>query len=117
MGLSRFIRGCIMVFCLSMIVTNAAAQQESKEYVPMERQAGKDVVWLPTAQALVETYGVKTDAATGKEVRERYAALVEQEAGNRVAPPRYGPAAGALLEAYAAAGLRPPLSGLPQSEK
>jgi dipeptidyl-peptidase-3 len=28
-----------------------------------------------SAQALVETYGVKTDAATGKEVRERYAAL------------------------------------------
>ena len=36
----------------------------------------------------------------------RFRAEVESEPGNRCAPPVYGPAAGALLEAYAAAGLR-----------
>lgn len=50
-------------------------------------------------------------------LRERYRALVEAEAGNRCGPPVYGPAAGALLEAYAAAGLAPPLTGLPGFER
>lgn len=35
-------------------------------------------------------------------------------AGPEVAPPLYGPAAGALIEAYRAAGLAPALSGLPE---
>jgi len=34
---------------------------------------------------------------------------VEMEEGNRCRPPRYGPAEGALLEAYRAAGLNPVL--------
>jgi tRNA/tmRNA/rRNA uracil-C5-methylase (TrmA/RlmC/RlmD family) len=37
-----------------MIATLGVAQEQGKEYVPMERQSGKDVVWLPTAQGLVE---------------------------------------------------------------
>ena len=45
---------------------------------------------------------------------ERYRQLVELEEGARCGPPVYGPAAGALLEAYAAAGLRPRLSDLPE---
>jgi N-acetylglucosamine kinase-like BadF-type ATPase len=40
----------------------------------------------------------------------RYRALLELEEGNRIGPPAYGPAAGALLEAYRAVGLRPQLS-------
>ncbi|MGA2594324.1 MAG: BadF/BadG/BcrA/BcrD ATPase family protein [Bryobacteraceae bacterium] len=44
---------------------------------------------------------------------ERYRYLVELEDGNRAGPPEYIPAAGALLEAYRAAGLRPRLSQLP----
>lgn len=40
---------------------------------------------------------------------ERFRFLVEMEQGNRVAPPLYGPAEGALLEAYRAAGIRPEL--------
>lgn len=48
---------------------------------------------------------------------ERFRALVELEEGNRVGPPVHGPAAGALLESYSAAGLRPALSGLPELEK
>ena len=47
---------------------------------------------------------------------ERYRALVELEDGNRTGPPEYGPAAGALIEAWRAAGLRPALSNLPEIE-
>jgi N-acetylglucosamine kinase-like BadF-type ATPase len=40
------------------------------------------------------------------------------EQGNQhLRPPRYGPAAGALIEAYAAAGLHPTLSQVPDIEK
>jgi N-acetylglucosamine kinase-like BadF-type ATPase len=48
---------------------------------------------------------------------ERYRLLVEMEEGNTVAPPRYGPAAGALIEAYRAAGIRPVISNVPEAEK
>ena len=41
---------------------------------------------------------------------ERYRTLVALEEGNHVGPPAYGPAAGALLEAYRSAGLRLQLS-------
>ena len=37
-----------------------------------------------------------------------------EEWGGRCGPPVYGPAAGALLEAYGAAGMRPPLTQLPE---
>ncbi len=40
-------------------------------------------------------------------VRERFRRLVEADAGTRCGPPRHGPAAGALLEAYRAVGLNP----------
>ena len=45
---------------------------------------------------------------------ERFRALLELEEGNRCAPALYGPAAGALLEAYRAAGLAPTLSNVPE---
>jgi N-acetylglucosamine kinase-like BadF-type ATPase len=47
-------------------------------------------------------------------LRERFRMLVEMEDGNRCAPPVYGPAAGALLEAYRAVGLRPALTNVPE---
>ena len=43
-------------------------------------------------------------------VLERFRLAVELEAGNRCSPPRHGPAEGALLEAYRAAGLSPDLT-------
>lgn len=46
-------------------------------------------------------------------VLERFRTLVSMEAGNNVAPPIYGPAAGALLEAYRAAGIRCTLTNVP----
>lgn len=48
---------------------------------------------------------------------ERFVTLVELEEGTRCAPPEFGPAAGALLEAYRAAGVRATLTGLPAEEK
>ncbi|MBI3682688.1 MAG: ATPase [Acidobacteria bacterium] len=50
-------------------------------------------------------------------VRERFRMLVELAEGNQVTPPVYGPAAGALLEAYRAAKLDVQLSDVPESEK
>ena len=48
---------------------------------------------------------------------ERFRALLERDGRASVAPPKHGPAAGALLEAYRMAGLGLQLSGLPESEK
>jgi SAM-dependent methyltransferase len=52
----RFARWLMLTVCLSMIATVALAQAQPRqgEYQPVERQDGKDVVWLPTAQALVD---------------------------------------------------------------
>jgi N-acetylglucosamine kinase-like BadF-type ATPase len=47
---------------------------------------------------------------------ERFRMLVELEDGNRVVPPQYGPATGALIEAYAAAGLKPALVNVPREK-
>jgi N-acetylglucosamine kinase-like BadF-type ATPase len=44
---------------------------------------------------------------------ERFRLLVELEDGNSVTAPMYGPATGALLEAYSAVGLQPPLENVP----
>ncbi len=47
-------------------------------------------------------------------VRERFRALTELEEGNHCGPPVFGPAAGALLQAYQAAGLDPVLKNVPE---
>jgi N-acetylglucosamine kinase-like BadF-type ATPase len=50
-------------------------------------------------------------------LRERFRLLVELEDGNRVIAPQYGPAVGALIEAYSAAGLRVAITGSADAEK
>jgi len=50
-------------------------------------------------------------------LRERFRRIVELSDGNRTGAPLYGPSAGALLEAYRAAGLGPTLSEVPELEK
>lgn len=50
-------------------------------------------------------------------VLERFRLLVELDDGNRCSAPAYGPAAGALIEAFRAAGLSPQLHDVPQFEK
>lgn len=44
---------------------------------------------------------------------EKFRTLIEREKGNQFGPPVYGPAAGALLEAYRAAGVACTLSDVP----
>ena len=53
---SRFVRLRILTLCLSLIaiVVFAQAALGGEEYTPREGQEGKDVIWLPTAQALVD---------------------------------------------------------------
>lgn len=50
-------------------------------------------------------------------ILERFRVLVELESANRVDPPVYGPAAGALIEAYRAVNADVSLSGVPEVEK
>jgi N-acetylglucosamine kinase-like BadF-type ATPase len=47
---------------------------------------------------------------------ERFQLLMELDEANRVAPPEYGPAAGALLEAYRIAGIQCRLQNLPEEK-
>ena len=53
---SRFVRQSIFVLCLLMIANAAGGQTRSRssEFVPTEGQAGKDVIWVPTSQTLVD---------------------------------------------------------------
>jgi hypothetical protein len=48
-------------------------------------------------------------------LRQHFQALIKNE-GNHVQPPLYGPAAGALIEAYRSAGLTVELSNVPEEK-
>lgn len=50
-------------------------------------------------------------------LKERFATLVSLNPANHYAAPRYGPASGALIEAWRLAGLSPTLEYLPAEEK
>lgn len=55
MRVSRFVRQSLFMLCLSMMVTGVFVQAAvSAEYEPQVGQEGKDVIWVPTAQALVD---------------------------------------------------------------
>jgi SAM-dependent methyltransferase len=50
-----FVRDTLLAVCLTLLFTCAPAQaQPAKPYEPSVGQEGKDVVWVPTPQALVE---------------------------------------------------------------
>src|SRR5215467_14332743 len=53
---SKSIRRTFFVLCLSMVAAAALAQtpQTKGQFEPQVGQAGKDVVWVPTPQALVD---------------------------------------------------------------
>jgi len=52
---SRFVRQSLLMLCLSIIATGVFAQAAaSAEYEPRVGQQGKDVIWLPTCQELVD---------------------------------------------------------------
>jgi precorrin-6B methylase 2 len=50
----RSIRQTAMAVCLSLVAATAVAQTKQKPYEPEVGQAGKDVVWVPTPQILVD---------------------------------------------------------------
>jgi precorrin-6B methylase 2 len=51
---SRFVRQSLLMLCLSMVSTGAFTQgAASAEHEPRVGQEGKDVIWLPTSQDLV----------------------------------------------------------------
>jgi N-acetylglucosamine kinase-like BadF-type ATPase len=83
----------------------AAAQQLAMLAASVRRQ-----LFEPGAAVIVAYIG---GVFRGELLSERFRMLVEMEEGNRCAPPVYGPAAGALLEAYRAVGLRPRLTNVP----
>jgi precorrin-6B methylase 2 len=52
----QFFRSIVVVTAISLVTTTAGAQQTAtqKPFEPQVGQAGKDVVWVPTSQALVD---------------------------------------------------------------
>jgi len=56
MLVSRFVRRSLLALCLSAIAGSVFAQvpPEQGQFEPSVGQAGKDVVWVPTSQALVD---------------------------------------------------------------
>ncbi|HXG31748.1 MAG TPA: BadF/BadG/BcrA/BcrD ATPase family protein [Bryobacteraceae bacterium] len=111
------------VAALAPLVDRAAQDNDAVACALLDK-AGQDLATLAFAvrrqifgqgeTALVAYLG---GAFRSDRLRERFRMLVELEEGNRVVAPRFGPAAGALIEAWRAAGLRPTFSGLPASEK
>ena len=85
-------------------ILNNAAQQLASFTGSIRRQ-----LWKDREPARVAYIG---GVFRSKLILARYCELVEMQDGNRCQPPEYGPAAGALLEAYRASGLHPKLSGL-----
>lgn len=51
----RSVNGSLLALCLTLLLACDLAQaQTAKEYQPSVGQAGKDVVWVPTPQSLVD---------------------------------------------------------------
>src|SRR5712691_1547477 len=54
MNALRFMRGFLFALVMSVITAGTCAQaQPAKEYQPQVGQEGKDVIWVPTPQTLV----------------------------------------------------------------
>ena len=52
---TRVIRGAVLALCVSLAAGSAFAQTGTKpKFEPQSGQAGKDVVWVPTPQVLVD---------------------------------------------------------------
>lgn len=57
MKTSRILTKLVLIFSFLFLVNlfSGVSESQQKEYTPIEGQPGKDVMWLPTAPALVET--------------------------------------------------------------
>jgi len=87
--------------CARVILDDAA-----RELALIARAVRERLFPAPSAAIVSYVGGVFRSRA----VLARFRELIEQD-GARLAPPAHGPAAGALLEAYRAAGIAPRLSG------
>jgi N-acetylglucosamine kinase-like BadF-type ATPase len=90
-------------------ILNAAAQQ-----LAGYASAVRSTLFAPGEAARVAWIG---GVFQSERLLYRFRALVDLADGNRAAPPDLFPAAGALIEAYRAAGLDPALRGVPAFEK
>ena len=87
-------------------ILHNAAQQLALLTSSVRRQ-----LWEPGEPARVAWIG---GVFRSRMLLERYRYLVELEDGNHTGPPEFGPAAGALLEAYRVVGLFPHLTQVPE---
>lgn len=55
MGISRYLRCCLSALILSLVAFGSVAQDKAAApFTPKIGQAGKDVIWVPTPQPLVD---------------------------------------------------------------
>ena len=87
---------------VAMVILNRAAVE-----LAMLVAAVRSQLWKPGDAVEVAYIGGVFQSRT---LLEHFRMLIELEPGNRCGPPRYGPAEGALLEAYRAVGLNPELA-------
>jgi N-acetylglucosamine kinase-like BadF-type ATPase len=87
---------------VALQILNGAAQELAVLAASVRSQ-----LWRPAELVEVAYIGGVFDS---ERLRERFRMLVELEEGSRCRAPRYGPAEGALLEAYRAEGLDPELT-------
>lgn len=108
---------------LSKIVDRAAAQGDpvahsivvnSAQQLAVITGAVRSQVFQPGDPVRVAYIGGVFQSAL---LLERFRQIVELEESNSVGPPRYGPAAGALIEAYRLAGIDVELTNVPELEK
>jgi N-acetylglucosamine kinase-like BadF-type ATPase len=91
---------------VALDILHNAAQQLALLVASVRRQ-----LWEEGEPLLVAYIG---GVFRGEILRERFRLLVEMEDGARCTAPVHHPSAGALLEAYRAAGLRPKLTNVPE---
>jgi N-acetylglucosamine kinase-like BadF-type ATPase len=108
---------------LSKLVDRAAAEGDTvarnillnaAQQLATSTSAVRSQLFEQQAEALIAYVG---GVFKSELLLERFRMLVELEDGNHVIAPRYGPATGALIEAYATAGPAPELSNVPEYEK
>jgi N-acetylglucosamine kinase-like BadF-type ATPase len=106
-SLSRLVDEAAMAGdAVAIDILHSAAQHLALFAAAVRRQ-----LWQEGAPVIVAYIG---GAFRSQRLLSRFRELVEMEEGARCQPPEYGPAAGALFEAYRAAGLRPKLCDLPE---
>jgi N-acetylglucosamine kinase len=94
---------------IALEILNGAAQSLALISAAVRRQLFEDGDAVPVA-AIGGVF-------RSERLRERFRMLIELDGCAQMIAPRYGPTAGALIEAYQLAGLRPEMTGVPELEK